>query len=926
MPSWILPLKDLAAKRRGDGDPRAIGGKAARLAWLVKHDFAVPEAWVIPQTAFQAALRELSPVCEPKALLRAASGRAGFMRAAEARQELLNAPLPAGLADDLDALWTRLAPSCPWGLAVRSSATCEDGELVSMAGLAETRLGVRGADALEEAVREVWASIASGRALAYLAAHGVRDVSMAVVVQRMVEARAAGVMFTRAPQLGGARGERIVNAGRGLGVPVVNGVSTPDMLRIDSRGRLVESVVARKSRALVASGPNGPSEVDVEDPDAPALSRAQLGELADVALRLERLDPVAWDVEFACDDERTWVVQARPVTGRGFPEGGDEATVWSSVNVGEALPGVATPLTWSVAGAFSEAGFRRAFAALGCSVPRGARLVGNVHGRFYLNLSQFMRIAAQVPWLDPRTLVDLGGGSGGDELETQVKDVSHKAFYARLPLTATRLLKEQLRLDAEVARFEEDATRAQRAHNALDLAILPDEGLAHTIRDVQALLERTGTVMLTCASSVLGTHLALKGLLSRVAPVGAERLAQSLTSGIRDLESARPAIGIMRVVELARREPEAWAAIERETTIGLDGIPDGPTRRGLQNFLELYGDRAVREAELSTPRWREDVRPVLAMLRVALRGQSPVTGLVGGLGSTPPSGAWEASGPPSVSRTSAPPAERTPVDAALARARANADAEMQKLVPRLSLVEQTAVRHLVARAQRAARLRERMRTWVTRVIGMMREVFLDADRRLLRLAPELADDMRQLVEARSPLAGAQSVFFLTVDEVVHALERSRGDLAPLVRARRAEFARDQARPDAPPTFIGAPPPVQLPPAGGDVLRGTPASAGVVEGRARVISGPEHMGDLEPGEVLVTHTTDVGWTPLFLVAAGVVTELGGPLSHAAVVAREFGVPSVVNVTGATLAVKTGDRLRVDGDRGVVERLARREGTG
>jgi len=327
----------------------------------------------------------------------------------------------------------------------------------------------------------------------------------------------------------------------------------------------------------------------------------------------------------------------------------------------------------------------------------------------------------------------------------------------------------------------------------------------------------------------------------------------------------------------------AFAAIERETTTGLDAIPDGPTRRALQSFLDLYGDRAVREAELSTPRWREDVRPVLTMLRVALRGDG------------------------------------REVEPALARARAQADAEMTKLMPRLGIAEQTLVRHLVARAQKAARLRERMRTWVTRVLGMMREVFLDADRRLLRLAPELAADQRTLVQAGSHVGAIHTVFFLSVDEVVQALRSARSDLAPLVRARRAELARNQARPDPPATFLGAPPAVFLPPSGGDLLRGTPASAGVVEGRARVLLGADRMGDLQPGEILVVHTTDVGWTPLFLLAAGVVTELGGPLSHAAVVAREFGVPSVVNVAGATRAIRTGEVLRVDGDRGVVERL-------
>lgn len=878
MTAWLVPI-DAIAKKRGADDPREIGGKAARLAWLVRHGFAVPEAWVIPAEAFAAALRELPPGCDPRSLLRAASGSAGMARAAEARDEILKGPLPKGVLEALESLWERVAPTAPWGLAVRSSATCEDGELVSMAGLADSKLGVRGADALVQAVRFVWASLASGRALAYLAAHGIKDVGMAVVVQRMVEARAAGVMFTRAPDARG-RQQRVINVGLGLGAPVVDGVTTPDVLRMDDRGRIVESLIARKEKATVVTTA-GLAEVAADAPDAPALADHEVLELAEIALRLEKLDRAPWDVEFACDPEKTWVVQARPITGRGFPEGGDEDTVWSTVNVGEALPGVATPLTWSVAGAFSESGFRRAFAALGCSVPRHAKLVGNVHGRFYLNLSEFMRIAAQVPWLKPRTLVELGGGAGGDELEVQVEGVSRKAFYARMPFTAVKLAREHLRLDDDVARYEVVAMAAERAHGALDLAILPDDGLARTLRDIQDLLEQSGTVMLTCAASALAAHLALKTVLARVIPIGNDRLAQALTGGIRDLESARPAIGIMRVAAIARTDGEARAraVLEDPATVGLDALPEGATHRALQSFMDLYGDRAVREAELSTPRWREDPRTVLTMLRVALRG------------------------------------EAREVEPALARARAHADAEMSQLMPKLNLAEQTLVRHLVARAQKAARLRERMRTWVTRVLGMLRDAVLDADRRLQRLAPELAPP--EVTGHDHAVLG--SVFFLTLDEIVVALRTSRADLAPLVRARRAEFARDGARPDPPATFVGTPPSVVLPPLGGDVLRGLPASPGIVEGRARVLLSADAMGDLQTGEVLVVHTTDVGWTPLFLLAAGVVTELGGPLSHAAVVAREFGVPSVVNVEGATRAIRTGDLVRVDGGTGVVERV-------
>ncbi len=753
---------------------------------------------------------------------------------------------------------------------------------MSLAGLAETRLGVRGGGSLVEAVRAVWASVASGRALAYLAAHGVRDIGMAVVLQRMVRTRAAGVMFTRAPDRPPTSRERIVNASLGLGANVVDGEITPDVIRFDEEGRTVEQAIAHKPTQRII-GPRGEEEVASPDPDEPALRRHDLADLADVARRLEAKDSTAWDVEFACDEARTWIVQARPVTGRGFPEGGDAQTVWSNANVGEALPGVATPLTWSVARGFSEAGFRQAFAALGCHVPRHAKLVALVHGRIYLNLTQFMRIAAQVPGLDPRTLVELGGGAGGDDLAEQVRGVSRRRFYARLPLTATRLVQEQLALDSEVESFVKVAEQAQRAHAALDLAILTDDGLARTIRDLQLLLERTGKVMLSCASNALGSHLMLQALLAKVAPDDARALAHGLTGGIRDLESARPAFAILRVASLARREPEVLALLQSGQVTRVEQLPDGPARRALADFLRLYGDRAVREAELSTPRWREEPRPVLAMLQVALKGDA--------------GDAKDASEP------------------VAARGEALAAAEMQRLAPKLGLVQETLLRHLVARAQKAARMREQMRAWVTRVLGMLRDAMLDADRRLRRLDQELAE----VTPPPDPSREIPSVFFLTLDEVVSALRSARTDLAPLLRARRAEHARDRARPDPPPTFSGAPPPMVLTTASGTHFKGLAACAGVVEGRARVLHGEAEMAQLAPGEVLVVHTTDVGWTPLFPLAAAVVTELGGPLSHAAIVARELGVPTVVNVPGITRAVRTGERLRVDGDRGTVERL-------
>jgi pyruvate,water dikinase len=871
---YLRSLETLGRKKPLEAS-RSVGGKAARLAWLVRHKMPVPPAWVLDAQAFHDFVVERLPSGhDPHALLKQRSSSLMLERAARARAMILAEPIPAPLASDLEALWAEVEAAAPWGLAVRSSATCEDDDVTSMAGLASTELGVRGAAGLADALRNVWASVMLPRALSYLSAKGVRDIGMAVVFQVMVPADAAGVAFT-APPAGTALvrpGEMLVNAALGLGAPVVDGASTPDVVRIDrATGSIIEYVVAEKARSLVV-GDAGPREIEV-DPKrarAPALAPALLERLAEVARELEKLEPKSpLDLEFAVAKDELWLLQARPVTGEGFPEGGDEQTVWSRANVGEALPGAATPLTWSVARSFSEKGFRKAFASLGCTVPRGAPLVANVYARFYLNLTRFMRVAAQVPGLDPKTLIDLGGGAEVEILERQVAGVSKRGFYARLPLTATRLLAEQIRLGGEVDAFEPLARRAQKSIGEIDFTILPDDALAKAFGDARKLLDHCGELMLSCASASLASHVALKTVLARSMPAGAERVAQALSAGIGDLESAQPGVALFRVAAVARHDEPARRAIEKGDVRRIADVPDGPTRRALWHFLAVHGDRAVREAELATPRWREDPAVVLEMLRAALRGE-----------------------------TSDPDVQARVV-------RARGEHELDSLGKRLTSVEMSLVGVLVARSQRFARLRERMRAWVTRVLGMLRAIALEIDRRLVRADPSI---------------GRGAVFFCSFDELMGVLESGRMDVTELVRTRRAEFARDQARPDPPVSFVGRPPSVVLPPAAGVALKGLPASGGVVEGRARVLGvDGTAPGDLGPGEVLVAKTTDVGLSPLFLVAAGIVTELGGPLSHAALVAREYGVPAVVNVHGATTAIKTGDRVRVDGDRGIVERL-------
>jgi rifampicin phosphotransferase len=879
-----------------DPSAAALGGKGSRLVWLMRHGFDVPDARILPSDVFDAIARDvLPPGHDVRTLLRLAGTREGIERAGKAHARLREARLPAWLEAEVARIWSELAPHAPWGLAVRSSATCEDSAAGSLAGLATTRLGVRGAGEIADALREVWASLLLPRALAYLERRGIHHASMAVILQVVVPAYASGVATTTEPPLGsGAPAVRtveiLVNATYGLGAPVVSGVASPDVLRIrapvprddDAPGeemRVLEQIVAHKARSLVV-GPTGTTATDVAENrrDRPALSSKSVRDLSEACARLVTLGPGPWEVELAIDaDEKLWMLQARPVVETGVPEGGDDTTVWSCANLAEALPGVATPLTWSVAANFSELGFRRAFAALGAVVPRGTKLVANVQGRFYLNLTAFMRVAASVPGLDPRTLLELGGGAAVDLLQSQVEGVSKKGFYARLPLTATRAVREQARLDSELVIYERDALRSRAAFEALDLGILTDDGVATTLRDLQRFLDRTGALMLSCASNALGSFVALRALLGRwVDPAAATQLAGDLTAGgagkgLGDLESARPTIALARIAEIALGDVTAREAILAGLT-RIEDVPRGATRDALDRWIVAYGDRAIREAELATPRWREDASFPLATLALYIRrgldgrSFSPHTVEVG----------------------------------------ARADDATRTVEAKLGIVQRTALRHLIARCHKFARLRERMRAWVTWVLGAIRVAALESERRLSRREPTL-----------SPHGEIPAVFFCTIDEILSVLRGENRAITRVVELRRAEYARDLARPDPETTFVGRPSPVRLEALGGPLLHGHGAAPGVVIGPARVLGSPAEAAKLRPGEILVTRTTDVGWTPLFLAAAGVVTELGGPLSHAAIVARELGVPCVVNAAGATVRLRDGAIVRLDGHRGIVE---------
>jgi pyruvate,water dikinase len=508
-------------------------------------------------------------------------------------------------------------------------------------------------------------------------------------------------------------------------------------------------------------------------------------------------------------------------------------------------------------------------------VPPEAELVGNFRGRIYLNLTEFFSIASQVPGISPRMILSLGGGGELAQQPLQVADdaPSSVAFLARLPLTAARFVRENFRLTRRVEAFEQSFEEERARLRGIDLRLLSSTAVHRVLFEIERLLDQSGQVLLNVYGNLLASVVALRTLVGLFGDARADTLFRELLSGLLDVDSAGPGLELQRIAETARREPAARAYLlaTEPSAARLVDLPAGPTRGLLARFFELYGDRGTREAEIAEPRWKEDATLPFATLRLHLQRD-------------------DAESPFDVERRQRELRER-------------AQSELERRVPRLA---RAAVRRLLVLVQHFLRMRERLRAHVVTVLGLFREVALDASRRLRAMEPGVGDD---------------GAFFLSLAELHGVL---RGDVAAvgdLIRARRLQLQRDAALPAPPDTFTGFPPPVTPPDPTTSLLRGLGACAGKVVGVVRVLHDPSDVSSFRAGEILVARQTDVGWSPLFLVAGGVVTDLGGPLSHASIVAREFGIPAVVNVKQATALLRTGDRVELDGDLGTVRIVER-----
>ncbi|MFC4061765.1 PEP/pyruvate-binding domain-containing protein [Planomonospora corallina] len=828
--STVIPLGAAGA------DLATVGGKGASLAALARAGLPVPGGFHITTAAYRAFTADF----RADILAAASAGDAGRIASLFAGREV-----PGPIAAEILAAHAALGEDV--AVAVRSSATAEDLPTLSFAGQQDTYLGVR-AEGLLEAVKRCWASLWNARAIAYRDRNGVphADVALAVVVQELVDADAAGVMFTADP-VTGDRGRTVINASWGLGEAVVGGHVTPDTVVV-AGGAVAEERTGDKSTMTVRI-PGGTRQEPVPQDmrRAPVLTGTQALTLAALGARVQELYGAPVDVEWARHGGAFAIVQARPVTGLRPPteEWNDSLKgdhLWTAGNLGEAIPDVMTPITWSFVRLFINE-------AMPATTMPGFDLVGNIGGRFYMNMSVIVSAARALGMRGRLGAVEQVFGRLPPGLEVPLLQVSRWRIIKAVLPTAVRI-RRRVRANLKGMRpFLAGAPRrCQELHAAIRAASSPAELAGLWPGAVEPHLV-TACRMLEAAGRQGGTVLVrTRDELRRMTGDGdAEAM---LTGGDGELASLGLVTGLGRL---------AAGEITRET------------------FAAVYGHRGPHEFEVSIPRPGEDPEWIDAQL------------------------------------------------AGLRDLQADDDADAPR-ARRRAAGEDAWARFARRHPRRVARMRARVRRW--HAVVRDREATRSEVVRVFWV-------LRAFVLRAGELTGhGDDLFYLYLDELLAVLD---GDTAPLERVpvRRATYEAYAALPPYPVLIVGRFDPVRwaadpgrrtdvhdargtsVPV--GEAVTGFPGAPGVVEGIARVITRPEDGVRLRPGEILVTTLTNVGWTPLFPRAAAVVTDLGAPLSHASIVARELGIPAVVGTGNATMRIHDGDRIRVDGERGTVEPL-------
>jgi phosphohistidine swiveling domain-containing protein len=907
LPRPLIPLNSPQATLE------SVGSKAMNLAVLARSGFPVPDGFFIPVSCYRnfVEIHDLDSVIEAILPEVDPSSPAGLEAAsAEIRSRFSRHSISEDIRSKLAFGWEWLG-SKP--VAVRSSATAEDLPDMSFAGQQDTYLNVIDLQALIEAVVNCWSSLWTARAIGYrgrnkLPHHGL---SLCVVVQHMVQSEASGVMFTANP-LTGCRREILIDATLGLGEALVGGQVQPDHFVLSSDLSIKKKTSGDKALIITADDRGGVITRKVKPSPRQAIPDEAITQLAELAGEIADLFEHPQDIEWAylnpqpgekAAEGQFYILQSRPITTL-FPLPAGMAPDPLKIMLGfHVIQGINEPLTPLGQDTLKLVltGAGRMF-KLHHSIETQTAFYSAAE-RLWINITSLLRNPIGYRVI-PRILKALDHGVSSivqeliadprfipDQRRPSLKTLHRLAvFFVPFVLKVIQALHDPEKHRGEVIlAFDEVVVENQALQGS-------SGDLWHDFNQRLALLHNAGYlfsdfvipkgVPLVVAGMVL-----FFGILERFSRQVAEATGNpqfntchmEIAQGLPYNVTIEMDLDLWAAAKIIRADPEAASVFETSSAAELAAAyktASLPTEAqgAIQDFLMKYGVRGVGEIDIGRVRWQEDPTQVMQFLQSYLKITDPFMA------------------PDAVFKRGikdACEASRKLVDAVLDLPGGSIKARM--------------VRFAVDRYRALAGMREAPKFFAVRMMGIIRQGLLASG--------------KEFVEA-GLLVRSDDLFFLNISELDEVAIRRQfpEDICTRIEGRRLRRGRELLRKQLPrvlmsdgTTFYEG---ITSPEGDGRIILGDPVSQGLAEGKVRVILDP-FEDQLIPGEILVCPGTDPAWTPLFLAAAGLVMEVGGMMTHGSVVAREYGIPAVVGVHQATTRLETGQRVRLDGNKGIIE---------
>jgi rifampicin phosphotransferase len=865
---FVLPLSRCT-------DLELVGGKALGLAQLAAAGFPVPSGICVTTEAYDQTLR-LSDFSQTERWRNvcALSGQERVSALSDCQAQIRQADSSTFSTHWLAGLQAFDLPSDQrW--AVRSSATNEDAGRTSFAGLYRTHLGLSLAQ-IDAAIKDLWASLWQDRVVQYTIERiGHQAVpSMAVVIQPMLDALVSGVAYSIHPVTG--RSFHVaVNAVPGLAAPLVDGQVTPDQYVVEmdadqQPARVRRRIIAPKSQRLIVTKEEGLRHESIPESSQAqsSLSDEQLFQLARRAKEIEQAFGYPVDIEWAIDSQMLWTLQARPITGvPPSAELTDDDCEWSRANFKETLPELPSPLGLSFLELFMREHIIAPYRRLGCHIPSGLTSTRILHGRPYLNVTLFHSLVSQLRG-DPSLLSEHMGGE-----PIAVAPAGRPIGWFAFIRAGLLMLVEMRRAVVNGAKWFAEMKRLAKRYDPHHVAAL---SFQDTVRKLDELAGRLQAHELTfgIAGGVAQCLQAMNLLLPRWLGSDWRTLFNNALQGQGTVISAQQILHLAELADMAHREPaveafltsEPWPPSEFRTVLTGTAF-----LRAFEAYIEDYGHRGLGESDVMSPRLADNPETILALLRIQVRSPSPGRAAI-------------------VSRQ-----EQT---------RTAALAEIKRRMGR-RVDRWAAFSWLYRRLCRFFALREANRHSLMYYTVATRNL-------LLRLGDHLV--AQNLCDARD------DIFFLTIENRAELVAGTNRDWRALIRARRAERERNAAV-QVPDTIrdweTAAREAVSLNRHDGTCrLSGLPISAGSVAGPIRLIRSLADWSKVTPGDIIVAPVIDPGMAPLFGIAGGLIVEMGGTLSHGAIIAREYGLPTVANVEGAMTHLAEGQFVQLDAGAGTI----------